>query len=187
MAIVGHPGRIGRCRRVVGAVRRYVPSLATGFSHRPGWLREGALRLLAVCFALLVLGMLSPRIDPDDAGRIVFFGAVIAGACVAGFVVLTRRTIQRLDIPYLSAGAVRAEGILLALRQVGILLLALAFFVFWTFVYIGVWWYRPESAFRGLSRPDPYLSEFFYYAVSTAFVSPPATSSPTAAARARPR
>ena len=58
------------------------------------------------------------------------------------------------------------------LRRVGILLLAVGFFAFWSLVYLGIWWYAPAQAFRGLAV-RPFLSEFFYYAVSTAFISPP--------------
>ena len=61
---------------------------------------------------------------------------------------------------------------MLALRRVGIVLLALAFFLFWTLIYIGVWRWHPASAFKGLP-PTPTFSDFFYYAVSTGFISPP--------------
>ncbi len=57
-------------------------------------------------------------------------------------------------------------------RRIGLLVLALGFFLSWTLVYLGVWWWHPASAFTGLD-PHPYFSEFFYYAVSTAFISPP--------------
>jgi hypothetical protein len=57
-------------------------------------------------------------------------------------------------------------------RSIGLLVLSLGFFLFWTLVYLGVWWWHPASAFRGLDH-HPYFSEFFYYAVSTAFISPP--------------
>jgi hypothetical protein len=50
--------------------------------------------------------------------------------------------------------------------------LALGFFLAWTFVYIALWWARPEGAFRGLD-PEPRFADFFYTAVSTAFISPP--------------
>ena len=57
-------------------------------------------------------------------------------------------------------------------RRIGLLVLALGFFLFWTLVYLGVWWWHPATAFTGLG-PHPYFSDFFYYAVSTAFISPP--------------
>lgn len=58
------------------------------------------------------------------------------------------------------------------LRRVGLPLLGLAFFLFWTFFYVGLWWYRPEATFAGLSA-HPYFADFFYYAVSTSFIAPP--------------
>ena len=80
--------------------------------------------------------------------------------------------LQRLDIPLLGAGVARAAALVLALRRVGLVLLALAFFLFWTLIYIGVWRSHPVGAFHGLPR-TPTFSDFFYYAVSTGFVSPP--------------
>jgi hypothetical protein len=79
---------------------------------------------------------------------------------------------QRLEVPVLSAGVARAEAILLNLRRIGLLLVGLAFVLFWTFVYVGVWWWDPHHAFSGLS-PRPRFADFFYTAVSTAFISPP--------------
>ncbi len=58
------------------------------------------------------------------------------------------------------------------LRRIGLPLLGLAFFLVWTFVYIAVWWTHPHDAFRGLEA-HPRFADFFYTAVSTAFVSPP--------------
>ena len=52
------------------------------------------------------------------------------------------------------------------------MLLALAFFLFWTLIYIGVWRSHPDGAFHGLPQ-TPTFSDFFYYAVSTGFISPP--------------
>ncbi|MDX6566789.1 MAG: hypothetical protein QOE10_2451, partial [Gaiellales bacterium] len=69
-------------------------------------------------------------------------------------------------------GVAAAEALLVLVRSIGQLVLSLGFFLFWTLVYLGVWWWHPASAFTGLS-PHPYFSEFFYYAVSTAFISPP--------------
>ena len=52
------------------------------------------------------------------------------------------------------------------------MLLALAFFLFWTLIYIGVWRWHPDGAFHGLPH-TPTFSDFFYYSVSTGFISPP--------------
>ena len=51
-------------------------------------------------------------------------------------------------------------------------LLGLAFFLAWTLVYLALWAIHPQEAFTGLGRA-PRFADFFYYAVSTAFVSPP--------------
>ena len=84
----------------------------------------------------------------------------------------TQRVLSRLDVPLLGAGVARAAALILALRRVGLVLLALAFFLFWTLIYIGVWRWHPDGAFRGLPH-TPTFSDFFYYAVSTGFISPP--------------
>ena len=59
-------------------------------------------------------------------------------------------------------------------RRTGLPLLALTFFLFWTFVYLGLWWYRPEDSFVGIGDTvNPRFSDFFYYAVMVALTSPP--------------
>jgi hypothetical protein len=138
----------------------------------PGVLRGAGLRLLSVCLAVWGIGMLSPRVTPHEAGVIVVAGVLL----VVGLAVLlgagTRRVLRRLRIRVVDRGVEVAEALLVLVRRIGILILALGFFLFWTLVYLGVWWWHPSSAFTGLSR-HPYFSEFFYYAVSTAFISPP--------------
>jgi hypothetical protein len=84
----------------------------------------------------------------------------------------TQRVLARLDVPLLGPSVARAAALFVALRRVGLVLLALAFFLFWTLIYIGVWRWHPEGAFHGLPQ-TPRFSDFFYYAVSTAFISPP--------------
>jgi hypothetical protein len=138
----------------------------------PAFLRGGGLRLLGVCLCVWALGMLSPRVTPHQAGLVVLGGVV---AVLGGAVLLaagTRRVLRGLRIRIVDHGVDLAEAVLVLVRRIGILILALAFFLFWTLVYLGVWWWRPGSAFTGLER-HPYISEFFYYAVSTAFISPP--------------
>jgi hypothetical protein len=61
---------------------------------------------------------------------------------------------------------------LLLLRRTGLPLLGLAFFLVWTIVYVGLWAFDPVHALDGLA-PLPRFADFFYYAVSTAFISPP--------------
>ena len=64
------------------------------------------------------------------------------------------------------------SAVLQLLRRTGLPLLALAFFLFWTFVYIGIWAVHPHAAFTGLG-PRPRFADFFYTSVLTAFISPP--------------
>src|SRR4051794_39382116 len=89
----------------------------------PRWLRGGTLRLAGVCGAVWVLGMLSPRLSPHDAGVLVAVGAgVVVGLAVA-FVVASQRLLERLDVPFVDAGLRIAEAALLLLRRIGLLLL----------------------------------------------------------------
>jgi hypothetical protein len=138
----------------------------------PGHLRGGGARLLAACAAIWALGMFSPQIDRGAADLVLILGW---GAILLGLVVLaggTRHILEHLDVPLLGVGVARAAALLVALRRVGIVLLALAFFLFWTLIYIGVWRWHPTGAFHGLPH-TPTFSDFFYYAVSTGFISPP--------------
>ena len=122
---------------------------------------------LAVLSAFVVLvGMISSRMTPHDAW-IIF--AVGVGLAVAGAVLFTlgsRRLTERLALGH------RAVGVLLLLRKTGLPLLGLAFFLAWTVVYIGLWAFDPVRSFDGLDKL-PRFADFFYYAVSTAFISPP--------------
>jgi hypothetical protein len=138
----------------------------------PAFLRGGALRLLAVCVVVWAIGMLPIRLSPAGAGRLVLVGLVITVCAVVAFAAGTQRILHQLDVPFLSAGVARAEAFLLALRRIGLLLVGLAFVLFWTFVYVGVWWWDPHSAFVGIGQ-RPRFADFFYTAVSTAFISPP--------------
>src|SRR3954451_4918187 len=138
----------------------------------PGKVRGGAIRLLIACLAIWALGMLSPEITENRAIYVLIFGwgAILAGVLVIVFG--TQRMVLRLGVPLLGAGVARVVALILALRKIGIVLLALAFFLFWTLIYIGVWRSHPAGAFHGLPH-TPTFSDFFYYAVSTGFISPP--------------
>ncbi len=138
----------------------------------PGALRGAGLRLISVCLAVWALGMLSPRVTPHEAGIIVVVGVLLVLALVILLGAGTRRILLRLRIGVVDRGVAAAEALLVLVRRIGILVLALGFFLAWTLVYLGVWWWHPASAFTGLDA-HPYFSEFFYYAVSTAFISPP--------------
>jgi|1186.fasta_scaffold28924_3 hypothetical protein len=152
---------------------RRAPSLPVLAADRlPGKVRGGAIRLLIACLAIWALGMLSPEITENRAIYVLIFGwgAILAGVLVIVFG--TQRMVLRLDVPLLGAGVARVAALILALRKIGLVLLALGFFLFWTLIYIGVWRSHPAGAFKGLPE-TPRFSDFFYYSVSTGFVSPP--------------
>ena len=147
-----------------------LPMLAA--ERLPGKVRGGAIRLLIACLAIWALGMLSPEITENRAIVVLIFGwgAILAGVLVIVFG--THRIVDRLDVPLLGAGVARVAALILALRKIGLVLLAVGFFLFWTLIYIGVWRSQPAGAFKGLPE-TPRFSDFFYYSVSTGFVSPP--------------
>lgn len=136
-----------------------------------GFLRSGA-RLIVLCGFIVAVAMLSPRLSPDAAGLVALVGAaaVIAGAIVFAFLA---RGVHHVGAS--SAGLRVAEALLVTLRRLGLPILALAFFLLWTFVYLAVWWYHPADAFTGLVRDgqNPRFADLFYYSVMTAFISPP--------------
>lgn len=139
-------------------------------ARRPDWLTAGLLRLLVLSLFIVGIGMLSPRLDRGEAWLVVGIGAGAACAVGLAFLVATRRLAARL--PLLEGSARVTDAVLIELRRIGLPLLGLGFFLFWTFVYVGVWAFRPDEAFRGLGE-EPRFADFFYYAVSTAFTSPP--------------
>jgi hypothetical protein len=169
--MVGAEGR-RRARCGVARVVRIRVASPISPARLPSVIRGAGLRLLSVCVAVWAIGMLSPRLTPHQAGVtvVVGFAAVICVALLLG--AGTRRILRRLRIGLVDRGVAAAEALLVLVRQIGLLVLSLGFFLFWTLVYLGTWWWHPASAFTGLSR-HPYFSEFFYYAVSTAFISPP--------------
>jgi hypothetical protein len=137
---------------------------------RPDWLSAGAVRLLILCIFIVVIAMLRPRLSAHSAGIVAAAGAVglIAGGVV--FVAAARRLAERL--PFLSGSQRVADALVLELRRIGLPLLGLLFVLAWTFVYLALWAFHPEEAFRGLER-SPRFADFFYYSVSTALISPP--------------
>lgn len=140
---------------------------------RPGWLTTGALRMALLCAAIVAIGMLPWDMTPHRAGVVFFVGlAAVAGGLVL-FVLATRRV--AVDFHRIPAVGPIAGAVLVLLRRTGLPLLGLAFFLVWTFGYIGLWWFHPdgpEAAFGGLPE-TPRFADFFYYSVSTAFISPP--------------
>ena len=138
--------------------------------RRPGWLTAGTVRLLVLAGFVVAIQMIPWRVERREA---VVAVVVAAGAAVAAgiwFSLATRRVLDRL--PLLEGQANISEAVLQLIRRVGLPLLGLAFFLAWTFVYLALWATHPNEAFRGLER-EPRFADFFYYAASTAFTSPP--------------
>jgi hypothetical protein len=133
---------------------------------RPNWLTGGMVRLGALSLFVVLVGMVPSRLSPTRGWGI--FGAGIALAVTGAllFFADTRRLKTRLGLGH------RAEALLMLMRRTGLPVLGLAFFLAWTVVYIGLWAFRPEGAFTGLEH-RPHFADFFYYSVSTAFISPP--------------
>jgi hypothetical protein len=148
----------------VSGLRRGVP-LA-----QPQWLGQGALRLVLLCIFIVAVGMVRVRLSRHGAALVVGVGAACIVAGLVVFAAGTRRILARLHVS--DRPQRLADGILLEVRRVGLPLLGLGFFLAWTLVYVALWAIHPHEAFRGLGS-DPRFADFFYYAVSTAFVSPP--------------
>ncbi len=128
------------------------------------------LRLGILCGFIVAIGMIRPRLTPERAGWVLLGCGIVTLVAAAAFLLSTWRVAHRLPMV---AGPLRAvEAVRVSLRRTGLPLLALAFFLFWTFVYLGLWWFRPDGTFSGIDAM-PRFSDFFYYAVMTAFTSPP--------------
>ena len=114
--------------------------------------------------------MIRPRLTHESAGWLLLGCGLLTVAGATAFFTATRRVAARLP---LMAGSLRAvDAVLVLLRRTGLPFLGLAFFLFWTFVYLGLWWYNPEEAFKGIAE-HPRFADLFYYSVSTAFMAPP--------------
>jgi hypothetical protein len=146
----------------VPLARPTVPRVA----ERPRWLTAGTIRLATLAAFVVAVGMIRSHLTRDLAWTRVGVGAGVAAAGAAVLLGATRRLGRHLSLP--SAG----EAFLLVKRRIGLPLLGLAFFLAWTLVYVALWALHPGAAFRGLPG-EPRFADFFYYAVCTAFVSPP--------------
>ena len=135
---------------------------------QPPRLGTGLWRLGALSLFVVAVAMIRPRLTHWSAGWLLLCaGAAVVGGALS-FLGATRRLALRL--PFLDHPATGA--VLILLRRLGLPFLGLLFFLFWTFVYVGIWWVHPHSAFTGLAT-HPRFADFFYTAVSTAFISPP--------------
>ena len=141
-----------------------------GLPARPRWLSQGLVRLGVLCLFIVLIAMLRPRLDRESAAITCIVAAAVAGLGAAAFAGVTRRVMRRFE--FLDPGWQLADAVAVLLRRTGLPLLGLVFFLAWTIVYLALWAVHPEQAFTGL-EPKPRFADFFYYAVSTAFISPP--------------
>ena len=133
---------------------------------RPGWLTAGAIRLAVLAFFVVLVGMVRPRLTHESAGILVLVSVALVLVGAGLFFGSTRRLAGRLHLHGIT------EPVLAQVRRTGLPLLGLLFFLFWTMVYVALWWSHQRTSFTGLD-PQPRFADFFYYAVSTAFISPP--------------
>jgi hypothetical protein len=140
-------------------------NLVTG---RPDWLTEGTRHMVVLIVAIVAIEMIPVRLTVERAWWL--FGVGLAAPVVLGALLGLRQHAAGIRVV---GGSVRmTDAILSRVRLVGLPLLGLAFFGFWTLVYTGLWAANPDEAFGGVGE-RPRLADFFYYAVSTAFTSPP--------------
>jgi hypothetical protein len=144
-----------------------MPGGARDWLHR---LPTGAVRLGLLCLFIVAIGMIRPRLSSDSAGWVLLACGLVTVAGVAAFFAATRRVAAHL--PFMAGSFRVVDAILVLVRRTGLPLLGLAFFLFWTFVYLGLWWVNPDEAF-GESFENPRFADFFYYSVMTALTSPP--------------
>ena len=143
-------------------VRPSLPSVR--LAERPSFLTVGTTRLVLLCGVIVAIGMIPGRLTPYAAGWVSLGGLVgIPLAIAVPFLASVRALARRLPL---------ATAALRAVNHLGLVGLGAAFFLVWTFVYLALWWRHPHEAFAGLAAA-PRFADFFYYAVSTAFISPP--------------
>jgi len=136
----------------------------------PSWVSGSAVRFGVLCASIAAIAMLSPHVTPHQAGILALAGGL---ATVVGGLVLAWVTHVLAEREEAAGGGGRTAVALLGLlRATGLPLLGLAFFLVWSFVYLGMYSYAPDDAFTGLARLPRY-ADFFYYSVSTGLISPP--------------
>jgi hypothetical protein len=132
-------------------------------AERPRWLTVGSIRLAGLCAFIVLIGMLPGRLTPYEAGWIGWAGLTVLAVLLAVSLALGRTLGEHLPFGTL---------VVLLRRHLGLVGLGAAFFLFWTFVYLTLWWRHPAEAFRGIGVA-PRFADFFYYSVTTSFISPP--------------
>ncbi len=149
------------CSIILCVPRLRTPVLAP--VARPRWLTLGLFRLLGLCAFIVLIGMLPGRLTRTEAGWVGWSGLAVLAVAVPVSLWIGARRITQVQL---------ATLVVLLRRYLGLVGLAAGFFLFWTFVYLTLWWRHPATAFVGLGQV-PRFADFFYYAVSTSFVSPP--------------
>jgi hypothetical protein len=137
-------------------------------TDRPNWLTAGTRHMVVLIVAIVAIEMIPFRLTVERAWWLFGIGAV--APLVVGLLLGSRR--HAAGLPILGSSVRLTDAVLVRVRHVGLPLLGLAFFAFWTLVYTGLWAASPDEAFGGVGA-RPRLADFFYYAVSTAFTSPP--------------
>lgn len=135
---------------------------------RPNWLTAGTGHMVVLIAAIVAIEMIPVRLTVERAWWLFGVGAV--APIVLGTLLALRR--HAAGLPVIGSSVRLTDAVLGRVRHVGLPLLGLAFFGFWTLVYTGLWAFSPTEAFGGVGE-RPRLADFFYYAVSTAFTSPP--------------
>lgn len=137
--------------------------VGTALARWPAGLPRAVLHFSLLCLGIVLMTMAPFRIEANDKSLVYVLLLAVLGGILA-LLALRRRVFARVAL---------AETLLTAVRtHLGLPLVGLVFFLVWTAVYACLWLFHPTEAFVGLSA-SPRLSDFFYYAVSTAFLSPP--------------
>ena len=145
-----------------------MPSGLNVGTGRPDWLTEGTRHMVVLIAAIVAIEMIPVRLTVERAWWLFGIGAV--APVVLGTLFTLRRYAAGLRV--VGSSVRLTDAVVGRARHVGLPLLGLAFFGFWTLVYTGLWAANPDEAFGGVGE-RPRLADFFYYAVSTAFTSPP--------------
>ena len=124
-------------------------------------LTAGLRHMLVLVAAIVAIEMLPLRLTERRAWLLLAAGGIALAVTLLVAVSRRRTTV-----------AVATDAVLARVRLIGLPLLGLAFFSFWTLLYSGLWAFNPDEAFTGVGG-RPRLADFFYYAVSTAFTAPP--------------
>ena len=124
--------------------------------------------MLVLIAAIVAVEMIPVRLTVERAWWI--FGIGLVAPVVLGALLGLRQ--RAAGVRLLGSSVRLTDAVLVRVHHVGLPLLGLAFFAFWTLLYTGLWAASPDEAFGGVGE-RPRLADFFYYAVSTAFTSPP--------------